>query len=210
MKVFCLGFNKTGTSSLHQFFLAAGLRSVHDDRWPAWTWIPEGKQILQRFDAYSDGEHCNFKMLKQWFPDSAFVLNTRPHRDWLRSRVKHVLRLGNMSKREALQHPGLGKMACEFFVKPELAIRKWLLEKVIFEDIVEQFFSGDPAFIKIDVTAEADWVSRLVVHLNQLGFQIASSISEQQFHANPRDHTTVADQELLKRMFAFVDSLDCD
>jgi Sulfotransferase domain len=28
-KVFCIGMNKTGTSSLHQAFLALGLNSIH-------------------------------------------------------------------------------------------------------------------------------------------------------------------------------------
>lgn len=207
VKVFSIGFNKTGTSSLHQFYLRCGLRSLHDVRWPVTTWLSSGKNMLADFDAYSDGEHCNFRQLKLWFPSSVIVLNTRNERDWLRSRVKHVLRMGNFSCDQAQNDPRLGKMAREFFTNGELAIRKWQLEKRLYELQVRNYFSQDLTFLEIDVTTMQDWQVQLSRHLINNGVVVPEHVADIPIHANQRENSVVTDQQLLTQMFEVIEGL---
>jgi len=77
-KLFCIGLNKTGTTSLHFAFQKLGLRSFH------------GGTFDSRIDAFSDGRYYkNFKEYDCDNPNSKFILNTRNLRDWIISRIKH-------------------------------------------------------------------------------------------------------------------------
>lgn len=80
-KVFTIGFNKTGTSSIHALFLEAGLKS--QQKWDGWK--------LDDFQCFCDGSHHKgrFKAYDQKYPGSTFILNTRPIGNWLKSRSKH-------------------------------------------------------------------------------------------------------------------------
>ena len=82
MKIFVIGFNKTGTTSLHQLFKKLGVNSCHNTR-PV-------MEIIDTFDAFTDGKHFTFKEYYNKYPDSLFILNTRPMYNWLVSRYKHA------------------------------------------------------------------------------------------------------------------------
>lgn len=199
MKIFCIGFNKTGTSSLHLFFQRAGIRSIHDDLWPRVTYLPAGKQLLEKFDAYSDGEQCDFRQLKSWFPDAAFILNTRDDRDWLTSRIKHVLRFGNFELTEALENPALGVMAHEFFTEPRAALTKWIREKRLYEARVRGFFASDPHFLELDVIRQTDWPETLYQHLSALGFNPCLDAVASPIHENKRELDKHQQSQLVRR-----------
>jgi hypothetical protein len=77
-KVYCIGLNKTGTTSLHIAFQKLGLKSFH------------GGTFDSRIDAFSDGRYYkNFEKLYYQTPNSLFILNTRDLKDWIVSRIKH-------------------------------------------------------------------------------------------------------------------------
>jgi hypothetical protein len=84
MKIFVIGFNKTGTSSFHELFIQSGINSTH-------TTIPV-MNIINDFDAFTDGTHyeSRFKEYYYKYPSSLFILNTRPIGNWLISRYKHA------------------------------------------------------------------------------------------------------------------------
>ena len=92
-KVFCLGMNRTGSTSLYEYLLELGYNATHDPNW--WYW--RVKSGLDQFDAYTDGyegykpwrTYPNLWLLQFWFPDAKFVINTRPLDAWLTSRLKH-------------------------------------------------------------------------------------------------------------------------
>lgn len=86
-KVFCIGFNKTGTFSLHRFFQGCGLSSEHSTIWPLYSQVEKGKRYFKK-QCYSDGEQSDVVNLSQWFPGSIFILNNRDEREWLYSRIK--------------------------------------------------------------------------------------------------------------------------
>lgn len=106
-KTFCIGLNKTGTSSLHRAFKILGLRSVH-------YCTMDGKNVkdiiqdnylsrrsllygIENYDAYSDWDKIphTLEIIKEFdrqYPGSKFILNSRDLESWLDSREKHVLR----------------------------------------------------------------------------------------------------------------------
>jgi len=83
MKIFAIGFNKTGTTSLFNLFEKLKIKSVH-------TYLPV-MEIIDDYDAFTDGYHINFEEYYYKCPDSLFILNTRPMSKWLISRYKHAI-----------------------------------------------------------------------------------------------------------------------
>lgn len=82
-KIFAIGFNRTGTTSLHALFNKCGRTPFHGGGWK-----------LEKYDAFSDGHCCigefsDFTKLYEKFPNSLYILNTRPLKNWLISRGNH-------------------------------------------------------------------------------------------------------------------------
>ena len=64
-KIFVIGFNKTGTTSLHQLFTNIGLRSVHG----------VGNYVMSEinnYDCFTDGDHFDFEEYYREYPNSLF------------------------------------------------------------------------------------------------------------------------------------------
>jgi hypothetical protein len=83
MKIFVIGFNKTGTTSIHDLFIKLDINSCK---------VPgiEILNIIHKYDAFTDGEHYNFREYYDKCPNGLFILNTRPISNWLISRYKHA------------------------------------------------------------------------------------------------------------------------
>ena len=91
-KVFCVGFNKTGTTTLHRILQdQLSYDSAHKPRWTDWS-ITKNRLRLERFDAFSDGGCASIRNLDELYPEALFILNTRPLKHWILSRHKAVER----------------------------------------------------------------------------------------------------------------------
>lgn len=96
-KVFGIGVNKTGTKSTAQFVKQLGLRTLHDR--PSGNNIRDainrGKRsipLMSSHDAFFDlPEGIDFEKLLEKFPDAKFIMTTRDTKQWINSRVIHVL-----------------------------------------------------------------------------------------------------------------------
>lgn len=108
-KVFFIGFNKCGTTSLHHLMKRAGIRSAH---WQNGTEnLTEGiearlgehrelRRYLSRWTAYSDlissadkriiEGNRHFALFQNLFPKAYFILNDRDLDAWLLSRERHA------------------------------------------------------------------------------------------------------------------------
>jgi Sulfotransferase domain len=92
-KVFCIGFHKTGTSSLGAALRILGYRvtgpnGVHDpniaNNVDAMT-----DSLVGRFDAFQDNPWpVLYQKLDAKYPDSKFVLTTRDSASWIKSQIK--------------------------------------------------------------------------------------------------------------------------
>ena len=106
MKIFQIGFNRCGTTTIHRYFLANGVRSVHWDKGRLaqriFRNLSNGDELLagyENFDAFTDMEFLDragahhleayklFPCFAAQYPDAVFILNTRDREDWIRSRL---------------------------------------------------------------------------------------------------------------------------
>ena len=113
-RVFGVGLNKTGTSSLHRALLELGFHSLHwggpEVRRTVEASLAAGEPLLQRldpiYDAFSDIEplYRNVALLDEQYPGSRFILTVRAVDDWIDSRRRHVER--NQARKAAGDYDG--------------------------------------------------------------------------------------------------------
>ena len=110
-KIFGVGLNKTGTTSIAKALDILGFYSVHfqSKKGNIKNIIEkngENNQPLlkeiEEYDAYLDWNHPQtnhyFKKLDHQYPNSKFILHTRPMEDWIKSRYQHVNSIPNLKK----------------------------------------------------------------------------------------------------------------
>lgn len=92
-KVFCIGFHKTGTTSLELALRKLGYRVTGSfgtkDPGIADKVHEMAYAMVENFDAFEDNPWpVLYKELDQRFPGSKFILTRRPAEAWIRSQVK--------------------------------------------------------------------------------------------------------------------------
>ena len=94
-KVFCIGFMKTGTTTLNRALSILGYRVSHD----SWKWLPLIMQedwesiqpLANKWDALEDNPiPLIYRELDHLFPDSKFILSTRDTEKWYTSVSYHI------------------------------------------------------------------------------------------------------------------------
>lgn len=93
-KVFCIGFHKTGTSTMDSALTLLGYRvtgpnGVNDEDISK-NYIAMGKALVQEFDAFQDNPWpLLYKEMDDLFPGSKFILTMREPESWIKSQVNH-------------------------------------------------------------------------------------------------------------------------
>ena len=123
-KIFVIGFNRTGTTTIHSFFKKNGLPAIHwNGNWMVSQFeqnIALKRPLLQDSYVYEHGEKTKIKyeeitvfsdMTRDWtatdakdfykkldtdYPGSKFILNVRDTKSWIRSR--RSLHKGSITK----------------------------------------------------------------------------------------------------------------
>lgn len=85
-KVFVIGFNKTGTTSIHTIFKNLGLPSYHGNKWRSC----DNLRLFRLYDCFSDGTPKDLAKLDKMFPNSKFILQVRELDQWIFSRLSHI------------------------------------------------------------------------------------------------------------------------
>lgn len=106
-KIFLIGFNKCGTTSLHKFFHAQGLKSFHFflNNQPLAVKASQSSDVLSCRKTFAHGQVFSdftyltekefyepldmYPLWRQAFPDAYFILNNRDVDSWLKSRMCH-------------------------------------------------------------------------------------------------------------------------
>jgi hypothetical protein len=125
-KVFVIGFNKTGTSSIHIIFKNLGLPSYHGGKWRSCNNL----KLLRLYDCFSDGTPRDLIKLDQMFPNSKFILQVRELETWILSRLSHIER----SKRTG-KHKGVATWDVT-----EYAVRTWIENRNRYHIFVLNYF----------------------------------------------------------------------
>lgn len=96
-KVFAIGFNKSGTVSLHSLFQELGLHSYHGTEWRDCSNL----KLLNSYDCFTDGVPKDIGRLDGLFPKAKFVLQVRELDQWIYSRMGHIDRAKGKGVHEA-------------------------------------------------------------------------------------------------------------
>jgi hypothetical protein len=155
-RIFGIGLNKTGTSSLHEALTLLGFQSLHDGGPEVHDAVKRAVDAAEpllthldpRFDAFSDIGLLSrrFRMLDQQYPGSRFVLTVRPIDEWVDSRRRHVER--NIADK------AIGTYHGTFLTIDE---PKWRDEWDHHVNRVRDYFQGRADFLEIDITRGASW-----------------------------------------------------
>jgi len=155
MKIFCIGMQKTGTISLHNFFQNNNFKSTHDAKW----WYNKNLEYFDKFDCYSDGferyeKNVTFPdltFLENNFKNCKFILQTRSLRKWLISRLRH-------GSRCYLKHHNTK-------IFDEKVFLTWVSDRNYWHNFVYKYFEDKDNLLVLDI--ESDNIEKkLCIFLN--------------------------------------------
>ena len=183
-KIFAIGFNKTGTSSLYFLFNILGIKSTHDC---------SNRQVLtiiDEYDAFTDGEHTNFVEYYNKYPDSLFILNTRPMKNWLISRYKHG------------ENHNFNNCWC--WPISEEKTNAWFTTREMHHKNVLDFFENKPDNLLIINIEKNGWEDVVIKYLQNFNnIKKDENINNMKIHHNKRDNRRI-DVEKLNLIFSNV------
>ncbi|MEO9476651.1 MAG: sulfotransferase [Cyclobacteriaceae bacterium] len=154
-KIFCVGFNKTGTTTLNAIFRTQlNINSGHKPKWTYWTYKPNDPRLAE-YDAFTDGETPAIRLLQTNYPDALFILNTRPLKSWLVSRHKATER-----SKAAVSWMFTKFIPARFIAKfinkrilvnTDQAITRWIQIRNSYHRFALQTFEGSDNFIVLNI-----------------------------------------------------------
>ncbi len=165
-KVFCVGFNKTGTTTLHRILSEQlSYRSAHKPGWTDWS-ITKNRDRLDQFDAFSDGGCASIKNLDDLYPEALFILNTRPLKHWVLSRHKAVERSRTAVRWALTKYVPLGFLARIInrwvLDNRERAVMRWIRIRNSYHEHVIRYFSDRKGKLLVVNIEDADFAAQLV------------------------------------------------
>ena len=161
-KIFVIGFNKTGTTSINRLLQLENIKSIH-------TLTPVLK-IINKYDAFTDGNHLNFKEYYKRFPDSVFILNTRSIYSWILSRYKHA-------KKHNFKH-------CWCWPISDKKTSGWINERETHYKKILNFFSDKPHQLLIVNIEKEGWEKVIIKFVKNKNTKVRLKL-------NTRDNHTV-------------------
>ena len=130
-KVFAVGFNKCGTTSLDDLFRSLGLLSFHGERWREC----EDLRLLRAYDCFGDGIPRDLPKLDRAFPGSRFILQVRDLEGWVCSRLAHIER----RKTEP------GYRLSPGWDDTDDAVKSWITQRNDYHRFVLSYFADRPS-----------------------------------------------------------------
>lgn len=127
-KIFSIGFNKTGTSSLHALFLQLGYPSYHGVSWRSCC----NHKLLTAYDCFSDGKPDDLSKLDAMFPGSKFILQVRDLESWIYSRLAHI---------EREKRSGFNPNLSPTWDDTEYAVKNWITARNDYHIKVLSYFA---------------------------------------------------------------------
>ena len=167
MKIFQIGFNKCGTTSLHTCFMENGVASIHWDRGKLAQRMDrnhkKGRPLLEGYEDYlfyADMEYAPelyphirlYKQLDREYPASRFILNLRDKKAWLLSRCRTYDYVESFQKKYRIRASEVLEMWSEQWDSHFMDVRS--------------YFAGRKDFLEFDV--ERDNADKLIRFLPEL------------------------------------------
>jgi len=174
-QVFCIGFHKTGTTSLGVALEILGYRAVHGDGRGLWSGADEGRGLIAKidagdyaldtlplFDAFLDNPYFSiWKQLAEANPEARFVLTLRSADKWIESCVRYYGGRRVRPMREWM----FGQYADP--ASSPVATDKWLAAYNRHNAEILDYFADKPNFLCLNLTEDACW-DQLCAFLGEL------------------------------------------
>jgi hypothetical protein len=183
-KIFCIGFHKTGTSSLGEALQVLGYRVAGafgvDDPRIAERVYDRAYALIEKYDAFQDNPWpIIYRELDARYPGSRFILLLRDPQSWIRSQVKHF------GRKETPMRTWIYGVGC-----PEGNEEIYLKRYEAHNQEVLEYFKDRPDDLLIMNLAEGD------------GWEPLCSFLGKEIPAAPFPHANKAtDRNLGKRIF---------
>jgi len=183
-KVFAVGFNKSGTTSLHALFETLGLVSHHGTRWRDGT----DMTLLRSHDCFSDDVPTDLAKLDRRFPGSKFILQVRELDTWVYSRLAHIER----GKRSAAYRTHA------FWDTTAFSVESWITHRNAYHLFVLSYFARRPSdLLVVNFIRDPDAALKICDFL-----EYAAVPTKPVKNANPDKTYPPAHQKLLQKCSA--------
>lgn len=174
-KVFAIGFNKTGTTSMHALFESLGRPSYHGVRWREC----DNPWLLRQYDCFSDGIPKDFTKLDRMYPHSKFILHVRELDSWIYSRLAHIER-----QKEQNNH-----CASLLWDNTEYSVKHWIKERNTHHLAVLSYFAERPSdLLVINYIRDASSATRICNFLGNKGNYDRPRENTNPENAHPSSH----------------------
>ena len=195
-KVFAIGFNKSGTTSLHALFRSLGLLSYHGVKWRDC----DDLKLLKSYDCFSDDIPKDLAKLDNLFPGSKFILQVRNLDSWVYSRLAHI-------EREKEENSFIGGPEWDI---TEFAIKAWIMKRNSHHLFVLSYFSQRPNdFLVVNFIRDESAATKVS---NFLGYE--GKYERPKRNINPRNERPLKHSELLSKVITELgipeSELSCD
>ena len=173
-KIFVIGFNKCGTTSLHTLFKSCNINSVHMSGLNSQDIL----ELASKYDAITDGNHYNFQDYYDKYPNSLFILNTRPIYKWLLSRYKHHSHLCNNKNYQSWCWPASIQRTTN-----------WIKTRTQHYKNVKDFFKDKPGQLKIVNIENPGWENKVLRFIKKQKY--IKKLENVNFHKNKKGRLAV-------------------
>jgi len=173
-KIFCIGFYKTGTTSLYDALRILGYSAINGDRPGSYPGADDGVTLLAQmargeyrlptfelFDAFTDAPYLwIWREIYRQFPEARYILTVRDEGPWIESCVKFF----RGRRIRPMMVWMFGKYADPSH--DEASRQAWLeIYRRHNEDILRHFAGREHQFLVLDPTKEPGW-QKLCAFLN--------------------------------------------
>ena len=165
-KIFCIGFYKTGTTTLYDALRALGYHTVNGDTPGSYPGADDGATLIKQidagdyrlptfemFDAFSDNPYFRiWRQLYDLFPDAKYILTVRDEGRWIESCESFYRHRRIRPMRVWMFGPHANPAA-----SPE-SRQAWLDAYRAHNAAVREFFASRPhQYFEFDPTREGGW-----------------------------------------------------
>ena len=180
-KVFAVGFNKSGTYSMHTLFLALGFRSYHGIEWRDC----ENLKLFYSYECFTDGPPKNIPKIDRLFPGSKYIWQVRDLESWIYSRLAHIERLKTNKK---------NYITSDKWDTTEKAIKHWIKVRNKHHLNLYSYFENRPSDILMVNIIRDDFAATKIS--NFLGYQGAYKTPKK--NRNPKNKVPAEHTEMFQ------------
>jgi hypothetical protein len=166
-KIFCIGFYKTGTTTLYEALKLLGYRTVNGDTPGSYPGADDGATLLRQieagdyrlptfglFDAFTDNPYFHlWREIYAQFPDAKYILTVRDERRWIESCVRFYANRRLRPMRIWMFGPHADPS------RGEASRQAWLAAYRAHNAAVRARFADAPSgqFLELDLVRDARW-----------------------------------------------------